>query len=257
MKVLRLSEREGGQTGRRLEPVKGGKMVWTPREEIVRGLLVKRARPTSLYALPGVGKGNVAIYIQLSIRHGLPVFGFEARSVDWFGYVDGEDDRAEFERRASRIAKGLAIELDDTLNYVEVPFKLNTAKSRREIEDVLCEWSKQGNGLVVYDSAQALFGGNQASGEMGDAVYPRSNPGGSASTTHQSSSTTHPRAVRARAARSPNMAPFISGPASVPPSTCARWRRSTPAPRSSTSTTRSRIRPLWTRRGVPSRLCAS
>jgi hypothetical protein len=146
-------------------------MTWTPRVELVRGLLVKRPRPTSLYALPGVGKGNVAVYMLLCIRHGLPVFGHETRPVDWYGYLDGEDDQAELERRAVRIAKGLDVPLDDSLSYVEVPFKLNTPNRRREIEAILAEWSKQGEGVVVYDSAQALFGGNQASGEVGDEVY--------------------------------------------------------------------------------------
>ena len=156
-----------------LKPTCGSKMIWTPRVELVQGLLIQRPRPTSLYALPGVGKGNVAIYLLLCIGNGVPMLGFSTQSVDWYAYIDGEDDEAEFERRAVRIAKGLNVDLDDTLNYVEVPFKLNTEKRQRELEALLAEWSKQGDGLVIYDSAQALFGGNQASGEVGDEVYSR------------------------------------------------------------------------------------
>jgi hypothetical protein len=107
----------------------------------------------------------------MCIRHGLPVFGRETQPVDWYAYIDGEDDQAEFERRAVRVAKGLDVPLDDSLSYVEVPFKLNTPGRRREIEAILAAWAQQGAGVVVYDSAQALFGGNQASGEVGDEVY--------------------------------------------------------------------------------------
>jgi hypothetical protein len=105
------------------------------------------------------------------MHHGLPVFGFESRPADWYLYLDGEDDRAEFERRACRIAKGLGVTLDDDLTYVEVPFKLNTVRAQRQLEALLDQLSVRGKGVVVYDSAQALFGGNQASGEVGDGVY--------------------------------------------------------------------------------------
>ena len=155
MNTLRVLTKDFDEDDEDLElltPTKGTSLLWTPRVELVEGLVVQRARPTSLYALPGVGKGNVAIYVLLSVQHALPVLGFSTKPVDWYAYVDGEDDEAEFSRRAIRIAKGLDVKIDDRLNYVEIPYKLNTKARRARLTELLAKWSQQGEGLVVYDS---------------------------------------------------------------------------------------------------------
>jgi hypothetical protein len=125
-----------------------------------------------------VGKGTFAIYTALCLLNGLPLLGMDTRRIDWVGYVDAEDDKDEFARRVFQIAAGLEVSRTSALRYLEVPFRLTTDGTRDQVdtrptfERRLAEWSKLGpQGLVVYDSAQALFGGNQATGDVGDEVY--------------------------------------------------------------------------------------
>ena len=147
-----------------LTEVSGDAFKWTPRKHLIKGLILKGVRPSSLYALPGVGKGNFAIYLAVCLLNNLPVLGLESSKVEWVGYVDGEDDLAEFGRRVTRIARGLKVKRVRGPHDVEVPYRLDLRDQNYErLTGLFDRWAKLGeNGLVIYDSAQALFGGNQA-----------------------------------------------------------------------------------------------
>jgi hypothetical protein len=171
--------------------VPGTALYWSAREELVQGLIPRSSRPTSLYGLPGVGKGLFAVTLGVKLLLGQEFFGLATgKPLDWVGYFDAEDDISEFARRVIKTFGGPDLFLDalkhastrrkmEKFFYQEVPFQITTDPRQIEFEDTrpvierrLAQWAKHGpRGLVFWDSAQAIFGGNQIGAEVGDGVY--------------------------------------------------------------------------------------